>query len=141
MKTWIKKLKEMRACREAIKWCEAGEYMNLQDAWQNCERADWMFWLITETIKDDADRKPLASIACKCARLSLPYTTKGDDRPLKAIEAAEAWAQGKATLDEVQMAAESARLASSAARSVARSAVEQQCADIVREYFPTAPEM
>jgi len=48
-------------------------------------------------------RNRLVSIACECARLSLKYSD--GPQPLKAIESAEAWLNGDATVDEVRSAA------------------------------------
>ena len=43
--------------------------------------------------------------ACKCARLALKHVQKGEDRPLKAIQTAEAWCKGKATIEQVRAVA------------------------------------
>ncbi len=48
-------------------------------------------------------RKQLVALACECARLSLKYSD--GPQPLKAIESAEAWLNGDATVDEVRSAA------------------------------------
>ena len=54
------------------------------------------------------NRINLVLLACGCARLCLKYSEW--PQPLKAIEAAEAWTRGEATVDEVKAAAvESAR--------------------------------
>lgn len=34
--SWIEKLREQRACKEAIDW--ASQYETAQAAWDNCER-------------------------------------------------------------------------------------------------------
>jgi hypothetical protein len=43
MKT-LKELKELNPCREALEW--ASQYSTLHEAWKNCERSDWMWWLL-----------------------------------------------------------------------------------------------
>ena len=51
------------------------------------------------------NRRDLVKIACECARLSSQYVDKGEKRPLKAIETAEAWLRQGASVDEVKTAA------------------------------------
>jgi hypothetical protein len=147
---YIGKLQEMNACQEAVDWCQ--DYEGLEAAWLACERADWMLWLIGKTIKDGDAQKPLVLVACECARLALPYVPEGEDRPLKAIETAEAWARGdsSATIGMIETAAGAAAetaawaaetAAGAAAETAARAAGQKQCADIVRKYYPEAPTL
>jgi hypothetical protein len=93
MDNWIKSLVKMGACKDALEWW--GRYPSLKDAWQNCERGDWMLWLVGKLSGKSGSlaRKKLVLAACQCARLSLKYVKKGEIRPLKAIETAEAWAR------------------------------------------------
>ena len=107
MKNWIKPIKKMGACSEALEWAE--DYKTIEGAWQKCERGDWMLWLLCRTVgePESDSRKKLVLTACKCARLALPYVTKGETRPLKAIETAESWAKGESgiTIKDVRIAA------------------------------------
>ncbi len=48
-------------------------------------------------------RKQLVALACECARLCLDYSE--GPQPLKAIEAAESWLRGEASVDEVKACA------------------------------------
>ena len=41
-----KLLKELGACGPAITWCKG---KTLAEAWAQCERVDWMWWLLRET--------------------------------------------------------------------------------------------
>jgi len=86
------KLKELSACREAMEW--ARTQSDQETAWKNCERGEWMLWLLGRLSKGprSKSRKLLVITACECARLSLKYILVGEDRPLKAIETAEKWA-------------------------------------------------
>lgn len=100
-------LKKLGACNEAVAW--AGD-KSLKEAWETCERADWMFWLCEKMkgIKGWPSEKEIVFAACDCAELVLPYFTKkypDDNRPRLAIETARAWAIGKASLMEVRDAA------------------------------------
>ena len=44
MKKHIKYLKSSGACKEAIDYADQYDY--LQEAWDNCERGEWMMWLL-----------------------------------------------------------------------------------------------
>ncbi len=107
MKDWIKNLSELGACRVALEW--ANQYDSLSEAWAKCERGDWMLWLVGRLSgePDNEKRRKLVLCSCRCARLALPHVRKGEDRPLKAIETAEAWARNEdgVTLEEVMAAA------------------------------------
>ena len=62
--------------------------------------------------------KELRPFACRCARLVLPIFEEKypeDDRPRKAIEAAEAFALGRIGKDELEKAADAAAYAADAA--------------------------
>ncbi len=100
------------ACDEAKDWL--GGRRSAPKAWKDCDRGDWMLWLLA---RRDADRKQLVLAACACARLSLPYVPKGEDRPRKAIETAEAWARGGVTMEEVRTARRAAYAAYAAANA------------------------
>ena len=86
-------------CREAKKWL--GKKTNARKAWNKCERGDWLIWILAW---QKVDKRQLVLVLCECARLSLKYVEKGEERPLKAIEIAEAWARGEASIGEVEKA-------------------------------------
>jgi len=49
MKDWIKKIEAFNPCPGAgewVEWCE--QFPDLQQAWDACERGDWMLWLLGE---------------------------------------------------------------------------------------------
>ena len=137
---YTEKLGKLGACGGAIHWCEEGKFPTLEKAWQSCERGDWMLWLIGELSGEptSASRKKLVLAACECARLALPYVTKGEKRPLQAIETAERWANGDET---VSLAMVRAAAATNAAANAARIKTLKQCADIVRKHYPNSPSL
>ena len=109
-------------CREAREWCLTQP--SYEAAWETCERGDWLLWLARQL---GVDRRHLALAACACARLALPRVPAGEERPRIAIETAEAWARGAASLVEVRAAADAAYYAaayyaSAAARAAAAAA-------------------
>ena len=148
---WIKPIAKLDPCKDALIW--AKDFDNLDDAWQACERGDWMLWLLGKLAGSpkSKSRKKLVLAACQCARLALPHIQKGELRPLKAIETAEAWSRGErgvVTLEEVRKAAYAATSAASAAASAAyatsattRKTTLKECADIVRDFYPSVPKI
>jgi len=109
MKTTKAILTEVGACHEAVKW--AGRKTHKR-AWETCKRGDWLLWIAG---KFDVDRKLLVLAACACAKTALKYVPNGEDRPRIAIETAEAWTRGKATIEQVRVAADAAYAAYHAA--------------------------
>ena len=112
-------LTTLGACPEAIEW--VGAYSSLQDAWDACERADWLLWYAA---RRGVDRKLLVRAACACARTALLHIPPGEDRPRIAIEMAERWASGApaATLKDLRAAADAANAAADAAYAYAYAA-------------------
>ena len=105
MKEHTKELGDLNACLEAVEY--ADEFTSLQEAWNECEKGDWMLWLLGRLSgpPDSDSRKEVVLIACKCARLSLKYIPKNEKRPLGAIQTTERYLKGGATLEEVRDAA------------------------------------
>lgn len=83
----LNKLKELDACQAAMNWVGT---RTLAEIWSDCERRNWLFWLLQRI---NVDRKTLVLIACECARLALPCVKEGELRPVQAIEMAERWAR------------------------------------------------
>jgi len=170
---YIDRIKKMHACGDAVGWLTERNYPTLQEAWNACERGDWMLWYAGRQSgqPDSPSRRRLVACACACARVSLHlFGAKypDDNRPRRAIEAAEAWARGDAdapsSLDvrsaayaasaaaNVAYAASAAANAANAAyaaahaasaaytaASAANAAEPRQAADIVREHYPSPP--
>jgi hypothetical protein len=108
-------LTRLRACKEAKKWAKTQP--NLQTAWYNCERPDWMLWLL---VKLHGYVGAVVLATCDCAATALPIwerTYPDDSRPRVAIATARRYAAGKTTRDECFAAAEAAYAAARAASS------------------------
>jgi len=90
-------LLRLNACPESIEWASA---LTAEQAWETCERADWMLWLGTRICRP----KLVVRAACSIARAALKHIPAGEDRPRIAIETAERWCSGDATLSEVKRA-------------------------------------
>ena len=83
-------------------------HKSLRCAYRTCQRGDWMLWLAG---KSAIDRKMLVRAACDCARLAWELQ---DTAGHAAIETAEAWCHGEATIEQVRAAAYAAYSAYSA---------------------------
>ena len=121
------------ACTESLEWLSDRD---LDTAWAECPRGDWLLWL---TAKAGIDRKRLVMSACSTAREALRFVPEGEDRPRIAIETAEAWCRSEATIEQVREArwnaaayAAAAYAAAAAAASSARLAMRRKTAEIVR---------
>ena len=91
--------------------------------WKKCKDARKMLRVIgNHTVIDSPDHKKLVRTVCEIARTILHLVPKGEDRPRKAIETAEAWCKGQATKEEVKTAAAWAYAAAAAADAAAYAA-------------------
>ena len=125
------------ACQEARDWAAA--YPTPSAAWAACDRGDRMLWY---AVMVGADRRRIVRAAAACARLALPFTAEPSVRV--AVETAESWSRGGATLGQVQVAASAAAYAAAYAASAsasvaARARALAKCADVVRGEFPEVP--
>lgn len=86
MNGWVKELVKAGLCAESIEW--ARQFATAESAWAACDRADWMLWWVGNQVRDDADRRKIALVACQCARLSM----RGSRDPhLDLVEVTESW--------------------------------------------------
>jgi len=120
----IESLRRLGACDAATQWAESQP--DAETAWRQCPRGDWLLWIAARV---DIDSKLLVRAACACARTALPRVPAGEERPRLAIEMAEAWSRGEATLYDVLRAAQAASAAASAAADAAYAAAASAAAD------------
>ena len=130
-------LKSKGACEEAVTWAEGKTFA---EAWKSCQRGDWMLWLCGKMSGEKSwpTRREVVLAACACAETALKYVPKGEDRPRLAIETARRWADGKATLQEVRVAA---AYAAAYAAYAARKNILNKCADICRHMLTVTKEV
>ena len=145
----------LHPCVEAADWLKTQP--DTQTAWSTCHRGDWMMWLVSKVI---VDQHINVTLACRFARMVLGHITNGDNRPLAAIEAAEAWlanpceetraaadaAYAAAGASAAACAARAAADAADAAAAAARAAVavavavaDAEQANIIRGVIPVCP--
>jgi hypothetical protein len=92
------KLEKIDACSDAIEWVATQK--NYKEAWQNCERGEWMLWL-AKMLKVNDRKLTLAKF--KCAN-QVRHLMK-DPRSLAALDAAEKYGNGEISRDELDTAA------------------------------------
>ena len=106
-------LQNKNACRPAMEWLMDRD---LPRMWEECERGDWLLWFAA---KVGIDRKVIVRAACACAREALRFVPDGEIRPKTAIETAERWCNGEATIEQVRNASSAAAAADAAAYAAA----------------------
>lgn len=113
---WSTALEALGACADAVAW--ARTQPSLAAAWEACARPDWMLWLLGRTLAPTlAEHQQLVRVACACVRTVLCFSPANELRPLRAIEAAEAWAANPSAAAR-DAASAAARDAAEAAASV-----------------------
>ena len=115
-------LRTLGACRESLAW--AADYgAGWERALAECPDRRWMTWLAGALMcRGHMRREVIVLCACACARTALRYVPAGEERPLAAIETAERWCRGDATLDEVRAARRGAAYAAYASAYAAYAA-------------------
>ena len=112
------------------------KFSTFEDAWQNCERGDWMLWIAK---KMSVDIRTLTLAKGKCAETVLHLMK--DERSKKAVETAISFGEGKATLKELNAAyaaaaaIDAADAADAAAADAAYAENQKKTAEICREYL------
>ena len=122
----IIRARSYNACGDSIEWLETlpGD-QPAQATWEQCPRGDWLLWFAA---KAGVERKTVVLAACAAARLALPFVEHSDDRPRVAIETAERWARGEATIEDVHAARAAAAAAEDAAAARAAAAAAEDAA-------------
>jgi len=107
-KRYIAQLKALRACSSAVEWAQTQK--TRQSAWDNCDRADWMLWLLERSCEyGSKQHRKLILVACRIAASAQRYVTQPQRAiTLRAIRLARRWTRGLASIKEVQAAGDSA---------------------------------
>jgi len=98
MEKLIAILNKLGACEEAIEWLSS--QTNLQQAWKNCERGDWLLWLVAAL---RVDEKKLFLAKGQVAREVIHLMS--DERSRMAVRAAIDFGKGKISKDELKKVA------------------------------------
>ena len=146
-------LHTLEACDDAIEFAE--QFDTLQEAWDKCERGDWMLWLAGKMAGKpwSEARKPLVLCLVEVARLVWPHVRE-QDRVIvqQCYVATEAWAKGigsqkalraayaaaEAAAADVYAYAYAAAYAAAAAAYAAADAAAADAADAAAAYAACA---
>jgi len=96
-------LQKLNASTSVMEW--VGN-KNFHAAWNECERADWLLWMVTRKLHEEGwpTRQEIVLATCSCVRkFALPLVPASDKRPRLAVKMAEQWAQGKISTEEVKV--------------------------------------
>ena len=106
---------EKRACKDGMTF--ASKYESLREAWDNCNRGDWMCWYAE---KAGVDKRTLTLVAGLCAETVIHLMN--DERSINAVKSAIAYGKGEIIYEDLEAARSAAWSAMSAAWAAARSA-------------------
>ena len=109
-----------KACDPSIQWIKQNNIQSLEEAWNVCERGDWLLWMAT---KLNVDKRKLVLCAALCAHTVVQRMQ--DARSRDAVRVAFLWGRGKATDEQLSSARKAAWAAaggSGAAAAAARAA-------------------
>ncbi|MCK9482546.1 MAG: hypothetical protein M0R38_12460 [Bacteroidia bacterium] len=99
-------LETNEACQESMDWIAENNIQSLEEAWNACERGEWLLWLAQEL---RINKRKLVMCGALCAHTVVEYME--DSRSRNAVRIAFLWGRGKAT-DAPLKAAREARAAS-----------------------------
>ena len=111
-------LKKNDACGGSIKWVEENNISTLEDAWNTCNRGDWLLWMAD---KLGIDKHKMTICGALCAHTVVEHME--NPRSRNAVRVAFLFGRGKATLEELKEARIAAWAAAAAAAAAAAWAV------------------
>lgn len=100
MKT-TNEIEKYNPCKEAIFF--RNKYKTFKEAWDNCNRGDWMLWIAYQVV---VDKRILTYAKALCAETVIHLMK--DKRSINAIKVAKLYGKGKATKQELNLASANA---------------------------------
>ena len=91
---------KLNACKEAIEW--AGD-RTIEEIVKDCDRGDWLLWLAK---KIDIELQPLTLAKGHCAN-TVRHLME-NEKSIEAVDMAIAFGEGRATMEELNNAADAA---------------------------------
>ncbi len=125
-----------RPCRDAMEFARG--YTSAAKAWRECQRPDWMLWILAKSIGGapwSDERKPLVACCLDCACTVKHLWPK--DRAEKtgtAVEVMRQWTKGKASMEQAQQARRDLRAAASAAYAAYAAAREKESRSAAKSF-------
>jgi hypothetical protein len=108
-------LLRLKACKDARKWAQGKSWQEISTT---CHRGDWLLWLFQKTAIDNNENLKLLTGAKAHCALTVRHLMK-DQRSIDACEIALKFADGLATREELDTAANAANAAAAAANAAA----------------------
>jgi len=118
----IERIKSWKTCEEGLVWAETQS--SLEEVWDKCEEPSWLFFICKAEAGLNLKKEQAVAIAIAFANRVIERFESAcpdDDRPRKAIKAAQAWLDNP-TEENVVAAALAARQAASATGDAANAA-------------------
>lgn len=86
----------MNACVESREWADAIKTKTNQEAWDTCEHADWMVWLLKKVNRNPSIKTLMLCVKCACefTKSSFRYPTTKEKRLVERIQIVEQWLNG-----------------------------------------------
>ena len=98
---YIDRIAALGACAEALRGLRAARHPDLATAWAACRRPDWLLWLAGRCAAyGSTEHRAVVTAAAGCVAGVLDIVPAGDERPRAAVETAQAWAQGGASIHD-----------------------------------------
>jgi hypothetical protein len=101
----LNQMAELNACEDATSWVRKQELETAQAIWDACESPSWMIWYAARC---GIEHKTLVRLAAAFARSVLFLAPENEQRPRVCVETVEAWCEGRATIENVRVAADAA---------------------------------
>ena len=118
-------LETNEACQESMDWIAENNIQSLEEAWNACERGDWLLWMAEMLC---VDQRKLMMCGALCAHTVIQHMK--DPRSRNAVRVIFLWSRGKATDEQLEYARYAARYAARDAAAVAADAAsETDCAN------------
>jgi len=106
-------LEEFKVCSAAIKWVESSSYNTVEEFWLNCERVDWMIWVLTKMAgkKGYPSHQNILKCLYECTKEAIDCIPYSDDLIDYHFRTIKQWMGGNATDKELyDMSAKTFRL-------------------------------
>jgi hypothetical protein len=125
------KLIKLEACEEVLEW--AGD-KTWEEIYNTCHRGDWLLWLFAKTNPEDLQLLILAKAHC----VNTVRHLMTDKRSRDLVDVGIAFGEGKATIEELNIASYAGGYAGvvTAAHATAKKENQKLTADICRKYLP-----
>ena len=124
IKQVVCELRRRKACGEAIDYVKS--FDSWQACWDQCERADWMAWILGALCKPEDSQEIEKGAACmrECQVVAMEYQTEVQ-ACLSAIDAEGQWPAAQRVFYE--------------AGGPTRRTILKRSASVIREFCPQAP--